>query len=496
MMMFPIRKKRKKTTTSSLSSLCVHHTVAVGMLCATVVGCSDYELDERSTPETQTALVVEPLALSLGPVALGDTDEGQVALINQGSRTLSIQHVGVVDGTAFTVSSPSLMSLSPGAVLPLTVSYTAQGTADQGTLWVVTDDTIQPEVRIPLTGTAAIPVLQFDPNPLVLATATTAAQSTARITLHNAGDASLDVNAVLLSGEGFSLVDSNVPVTLAPGEETWADVSFSRSVAGLYQGVLWTQDSTPAGTSSAGLLGASAVPVALCSVYPARISPIHETADWLDGGSFDAAEEPIVAHHWTLVEQPTGSAATLEADGANVLAFTPDLAGIYVAELVVETQSGRLSAPCAAQLEAIPNESLWVEMFWSLTGDDMDLHVLRPDGELLTDGDCHYDNCIGGRLDWGVAGVSSDDPNLDMDDIAETGPENVNILQPESGVFSIYVHDYPTSESKHSGSNAVTVNIFLGGEQAWTGTKDVAGEDTFTEFATVDWPSGVITPVP
>ena len=74
-----------------------------------------------------------------------------------------------------------------------------------------------------------------------------------------------------------------------------------------------------------------------------------------------------------------------------------------------------------------------------------------------------------------------DDPSLDLDDIPGVGPENINIFEPESGVFTVYVHDYPGSV-RHEANN-VHVRIFLSGALAWEGSKSISGEDDFVPFA-------------
>lgn len=236
-------------------------------------------------------------------------------------------------------------------------------------------------------------------------------------------------------------------------------------------------------------------PVADCSVAPNPVTPPFTAATWDGSASYDPNGEPLVMYYWELVEQPEGSAAALPfGSGIQVPGFYADLAGDYVGQLTVTNQSG-LTDTCQAVLEAIPSQNLWVEMFWQYSGDDMDLHLLAPGGSLETDSDCYYGNCVSGGwfpLDWGQQGVTADDPNLDLDDISAIGPENTNIESPQtSGEYTVVVHDYPGSV--YEGANEVTINIYLAGSLIWSKTKTISGEDSYTDFATINWGTQTVT---
>jgi uncharacterized protein YfaP (DUF2135 family) len=133
-------------------------------------------------------------------------------------------------------------------------------------------------------------------------------------------------------------------------------------------------------------------------------------------------------------------------------------------------------------------------MFWSHTGDDMDLHLLAPGGTPRSTRDCYFANCDDyWGLDWGRLGDSSDDPSLDLDDIPGTGPENINISDPESGEFTVFVHDYPGSVRYDP--TDVTVNIYLGGVQVFSETRRISGEDLDVYYARVNPNTGAVTPM-
>jgi hypothetical protein len=228
-------------------------------------------------------------------------------------------------------------------------------------------------------------------------------------------------------------------------------------------------------------------PVAVCEVAPIVVTPPFTSAVFDGSGSYDPNDEEIVMYLWELVEVPEGSAALLPYEsGIQISDFYADLAGDYVAQLTVTNASG-LSDACQTTLEAIPAQNLWVEMFWVETGDDMDLHLLAPNGTLEdSQTDCYFSTCTFGGLDWGQQGVTQDDPNLDIDDISGVGPENINIFSPEtSGEYTIIVHDYPGSV--YDPANEVTVNVYLNGTIVWTDTRTITGEDSYTYFAKINW---------
>jgi hypothetical protein len=236
-----------------------------------------------------------------------------------------------------------------------------------------------------------------------------------------------------------------------------------------------------------------AAPIAVCSADPSEVEAIHESASWIGDSSYDP-DGTITTWQWNLIAAPSGATATMPAGGANRHGFTPDVAGDYVAQLVVVDNDGLSSDPCDATLTATAGKGLWVETFWTHSGDDMDLHLLRGSGAIESRSDCYYANCVGAGLDWGVAGDPADDPSLDLDDITAVGPENINIGSPAASSYTVIVRDYPGSV--YNRENDVTVNIYVGGALVWSETRNINSEGCYEEFATVTIPGGAVSSLP
>lgn len=226
-------------------------------------------------------------------------------------------------------------------------------------------------------------------------------------------------------------------------------------------------------------------PTVHCDASQYIVAPPYESVG-LTGDAVDPQGLEIVSWAWSVVG-PGGSDAVPTPANTQNSSLSPDLAGIYTVSLVATNSAGVASAPCNVQVESISAQDLRVEMFWDQPGDDMDLHLLAPGGTFQTSTDCHYTNCKASSsgLDWGVLGFDDDDPVLDLDDINGDGPENINIIQPQNGSYTVIVHDYGVNAN--IGTTNVTVNIYLDGALVWTDTRPITGDLSENHFARIDW---------
>lgn len=229
--------------------------------------------------------------------------------------------------------------------------------------------------------------------------------------------------------------------------------------------------------------------VAVCLVDFAALELGYGEATLSGRDSYDPLGHSIATFDWTLVSKPAASEAVLEPLGLARAArkLVPDVVGMYTARLVVTTDDGRTSAPCDVVVEAVVSDQLRIELTWETALDDLDLHLLEsPESGFQTGEDCYYGNV---PLDWGAPGLEGD--CYLTDDVQGTGPEVIRLAS-GTGVYAVVIHDYPASVVE--GDNLATVQFTVDGVIVDTLQVTVTGEDSRTYVATVELPSGVVTP--
>ena len=464
-----------------------------------LVGCSDYTLQESEKYPSGANPIIEvsPKTLYFDIDEPGTTEIQNFQISNVGDSILEISEMAIVGDEPFSITNVSgLQYLEPFQEIDVAVTYAPNevGKVHSGAVLVFSNDPYESGVEVTLGGMVKQPLLTAEPYILDLGITPIDEELTGVFTLKSVGDTPVTITSIDMSGGLFSFDESfSLPRTMAPGEEYNLEVSFASSAGGLFSEDITFDTKEPAFDVTTKIIAEAqeGLPIAVCDVDPPDIQPNGGSATWYGSDSYDEEGFSILYHTWTLISKPGGSTATIPSGGANRPNFMPDLAGEYTAELIVTNELGIVSAPCTTTLEAIPGQDLWVQMYWSNPGDDMDLHLLRGNGTLNSPDDCYYGNCQGGILDWGIPNDPSDNPSLDLDDINGTGPENINISNPEAGNFTVVVHDYPGNS--FTPGNQVTVVIYAGGSMVWSATKTISGEDTETPFARIAWPSGTVT---
>ena len=474
---------------------------------AALLACTEYDLKTQPEPQVEVYPEIEvyPEEIVFEQTPLGTSEDALITISNIGEGNLEISDLQLVGAGTFVITELADTRLLSGESQELVLTYTPMedNASDRGSVLISSNDPSNYLVEVPLRATSTIirtPELQISPLEIDFGTKRIGTLTTESLLLESVGDAPVVLNSYSLSSMSSPFVISTMehwPLSLEPGESTIVDVTFAPNVGGVFSDTFTVDCDDPAVDQTATLIGVSddTRPVAVCSVDPAQIQPNSNTsATWYGADSYDPNGAAITSYSWSLVSKPLGSRALMPFSvGANRPGFYPDLAGDYTARLIVINEFGAPSEPCEVTLEAVPGQGLWVQMSWTYSGDDMDLHMTYNNGSYTSTNDCYYGNCTGGGPDWGAVGVTGDNPSLDQDDIPGTGPENITMQSPSNATYRVVVHDYPGSI--YQGANDVTVVIFLGGVQVWSDTRAISGEDTYTPFAEITYPGGVVTPL-
>ena len=228
----------------------------------------------------------------------------------------------------------------------------------------------------------------------------------------------------------------------------------------------------------------------------------------LDGsGSIDSKGESNenLKYLWSFVTTPGGisldivddanrGGASLNGDPSNTVnraAFQAKVKGSYTVRLVVINEKGVSSVPDECTVEAVSDDDLAVKLLWNNKNSDLDLHLIKPEGEFgsMTD-DCYFWNCSpqysGERPDWGIEDETKDDPFLDIDNTDGIGPETVTINKPASGTYKVTVHAYDTSK----GPSTAVVKVYAHGAEEKTATMLMNKTDTCWDVFNIEVSDG------
>lgn len=172
--------------------------------------------------------------------------------------------------------------------------------------------------------------------------------------------------------------------------------------------------------------------------------------------------------------------------------------GIDVRTNVPGSETVRVQLLAESVLPPITELDVHLLLRWDVSGgSDVDFHFLAEGAELFSCADCYFGNMT---PDWGVAGVTIDDPFLDVDDLEGPGPENINVDELAPGRYRIVVHYYSDTGSGGGGDGGspvatnATVDVYLGGVlRATYGPKRLSRTNQTWNVATLDWPAGTLT---
>jgi len=152
-------------------------------------------------------------------------------------------------------------------------------------------------------------------------------------------------------------------------------------------------------------------------------------------------------------------------------------------------QNGKLEPSLGETDNFKPSDdmALHIQLRWPTLGADVDLHLIRPNGQMWSGDDCYFANM---NPDWGMLGVSCDDPRLDIDCITQCTVENIRLSSLESGTYSVKVHYYWDHDL---GPTTPSVTVWLQRVKYSFGPQ-ILTDGQVWDVCTIEWPSGAVTP--
>lgn len=368
-------------------------------------------------------------------------------------------------------------------------------------LRIKSSDACKPEFDIPLTaqtkptGKIEVKTMDEDEDDDLLVFTDVINELVNEVKVYNKGTAALKLSSVTISegqskssGEmGFFIQDGPEPgVSIAPNGELALqigcrnDKEYPSPLTG--ELLIINTDPTEYGVNANKRItlkcgpNVDKYPTAKLKCEPEKVSVFQwAVLDGSESTDSDGESKENLKYLWSFAETPGGisldivddsnrAGSPLNGDPSNKInraAFQAKIKGTYTVRLIVINDKGVSSVPAECSVTADSDDDLAVKMLWNNKNSDIDLHLIKPDGEFGDNqSDCYYWNCSpqysGERPDWGVEGETKDDPFLDIDNTDGIGPETVTINKPENGTYTVVVHAYDTSK----GPSTVVVKAY------------------------------------
>jgi uncharacterized protein YfaP (DUF2135 family) len=189
------------------------------------------------------------------------------------------------------------------------------------------------------------------------------------------------------------------------------------------------------------------------------------------------------------IETPSGAAISgpIATDESGNYSFTaPLFCGVQLVKSVWTNQAGSYVVVTEVTREGCVDADIQLTLSWDDLGRDFELHLIKPGGALNDNAtDCTWTSCIGTGPDWGVQGEPSDDPVKDVDNVGNFGPENIFLVDPEPGIYTVMVEHWGVGDPEADGQ--LTFNV--AGKTTVVNVENLSPQHVWS-VGTVTWPSG------
>lgn len=307
--------------------------------------CSDYGL---GVPDSQNeggdpVIDVQPRALDFLSVGPDETEVRTFTITNVGETFLELEPLELIAESSFSLlDADTPEGLMPGEWIEVDVAFSPmQSDAVEGSVMVRSNDSDTPEIPVSLIGRGLIPLLQILPATHDFGDIEVSCAQDLDLVLQNIGAADLDLQALALDGEGFTLVSAPaLPLVLEPGEYTTATVEFLPIAEGSYTATLTARSNDPRGDQLATQVGVGVGGEVLTEVFavevdaPVDILFVVDRSGSMDddGRSLSQNFEAFIAGLATVTTGWQIGVATQDSgciNGGVLTATTPGLLGLF-----------------------------------------------------------------------------------------------------------------------------------------------------------------------
>jgi hypothetical protein len=453
--------------------------------------------------EIDAAMIVTPKEVKENRVAVAQDTEIEIKVSNPSGTPLRITNIALVDNPdpAFRLQKELPDGVVAGGeerflviVRPQTVSTI------KATLRIEGDSNRTPRVDVPLVIESAdlgLPDIEVDPLEVDFDRIGEGDVVRAQVNISNVGirDLIIDSTTLMPLVEGDASIRIVTPLPpgwlLQPNETVTVELVFAPEDTALHEATLLIGNSDP----DESLVE---VPVRgqghTCPTAVAQILEDPEDLEPLDTIRLDASESytdaedtTIAAWEWRLSQRPVGSTAVIENADLERGLITCDIAGDYEIALTVYDDTGvRSCSDGIVRFTCVPTEELHIQLVWDHPDADLDLHLIRGNGEPFNH---TFDTYFSNREpDWFPDNPESN-PSLDVDDNRGYGPENVNIETPLPGSeWRVFVH-YWNKQTDGDAFTLATLRIYAKGQLQGEFAQAFDTDELMWQAVQIEWPN-------
>src|ERR1700678_2457701 len=226
-------------------------------------------LQGQGASQTAPQLTVSTANLSFGSVTMNTATMQSLTLTSTGTSPVTVNSAAII-GAGFTIVGGSLpVTLDPAQTMTLQVQFdpTSPG-ATSGQITISSNSASGSTTVVTMTGTGATmsspetnPQLAVSATSLSFGNVTVSTATTQALTLISTGTSPVTVSSAAITGAGFAIVGSSLPVTLNPTQSVTLQVQFNPTTTGTASGQITINSNSTTGGTASVALNATGTPV-------------------------------------------------------------------------------------------------------------------------------------------------------------------------------------------------------------------------------------------